>query len=66
MIFEMEVGRLFWGTVRDYLRQEQFKGAEVKWIESSGWLDRKFTINAPSYVATALKGWAHDISYTTQ
>ena len=62
MIFNFEVGRLHWNTLRDYLRQQQFKGAEVKWIESSGWIARTFTINAPAYVARDLQRFAEQCS----
>lgn len=62
MIFTMEVGRLYFNSVRDYLRQQQFTGADVKWIESSGWIEREFTINAPAYVGRYLQRWAHEVN----
>jgi hypothetical protein len=62
MIFNLELGRLYWNTVRDYLRQQQFNGAEVKWIELSGWIDRTFTVNAPAYVARDLQRFAAQCS----
>jgi hypothetical protein len=58
MIFNMEVGRLFWNPVRDYLKQQQFRGVKVTWMESSGWIERVFTINGPEFVARDLQRWA--------
>lgn len=62
MIFTMDVGRLYWSTVRDYLRQQQFRGADVKWIESSGWLNREFTINGPAQINRDLQRWAIEVN----
>ena len=62
MIFTIEVGRLYWNTVRDYLKQRQFHGDEVKWIESSGWLEREFTINGPAQIRRDLERWAHEVN----
>lgn len=62
MIFTMEVGRMYWNQVRDYLKQQQFKGADVKWIESSGWIERTFTINAPVYASKDLQRWAVEVN----
>jgi hypothetical protein len=54
----MTVGRLCWKPLRDYLRKEQFMGHDVKWVESSGWLEREFTISAPAVVFAALEKWS--------
>ena len=62
MIFTMEVGRLYWNPVRDYLRQQQFRGVAVKWIESSGWIYRVFTIDGPERVRRDLQRWAEEIA----
>lgn len=59
--FTMDVGRLYWNTVRDYLTQQRFYGAEVTWIESSGWVERAFTIKGPAYIATYLRRWATQV-----
>jgi hypothetical protein len=37
-------GRLLWGQVRDCLKQAKFLGMDIEWIESSGWVERDFTI----------------------
>jgi hypothetical protein len=57
----MQVGRLYWKAVRDYLKQQQFYGVDVKWIESSGWLERDFTINGPRACLRDLSAWAKEI-----
>ena len=44
MIFTLEVGRFLWSPLRDYLKARQFVGMKVEWIESSGWIERTFTI----------------------
>ncbi len=45
---EFTIGRLNAGRIRDYLDGEVFKNPEIRYIESTGWLDRKFTIVAAS------------------
>lgn len=42
--FEIEVGRLLCGEVRDFLKRCQFKGVNIQWIESSGLIERTFCI----------------------
>ena len=44
MIYEIMVGRLLCRHVRDYLKERQFVGDRIEWMESSGWLERNFTI----------------------
>lgn len=46
--FSIEVGRLLCGKVRDYLNAAKFKGAKIEWLESSGFLEREFTIKGDS------------------
>jgi hypothetical protein len=62
VIFTMEVGRFCWNPVRDYLKSQQFRGVDVKWIESSGWIERTFTINGPANIARDLKRWADEMT----
>jgi len=37
-------GRMLCGQVRDFLNQCKFKGMDIEFIESSGWITRDFTI----------------------
>ena len=37
-----EVGILFCGHVRNFLKETIFRGAEIEFFESSGWLERTF------------------------
>lgn len=39
-----EVGRLLCGRVRDFLKQCQFRGMGIEWLESSGFIEREFTV----------------------
>jgi len=45
------VGRMLCGQLRDHLNQCKFKGYNIDFIESSGWIQRDFVI----------KGDLHDI-----
>lgn len=40
----MTVGRRFWGQVRNFLKQCQFEGMEIEWMESDGFFVHDFTI----------------------
>ncbi len=51
----MEIGRLHWADVRDYLKAAQFKGAKIEWIESSGFFERQFTIKGDVADLRAIK-----------
>jgi hypothetical protein len=57
-------GLLLYRPVRDFLRECEFKGMGIKWIESSGWIERDFTIkgspDALMTVKLALDKWAND------
>ena len=41
---QVTVGRLLCRQVRDYLKQCEFKNENIKWIESSGFIERTFVI----------------------
>lgn len=43
-VIEFKVGRFICGTVRDFLESCKFKGFDISYIESSGWIVRTFTI----------------------
>lgn len=48
-------GRLICGFVRDALKQAKFKGFDIEWLESSGWIERTFTIKGnPQHVQTVV------------
>ena len=42
--FSFTVGRLLCGRFRDMLNAEKFSGRDIEWMESSGWIDRTFTV----------------------
>ncbi len=40
----LTVGRMLCGQVRDFLESCKFKGMDIEYLESSGWLERDFTV----------------------
>jgi len=42
--FSFTAGRLLCGHIRDFLASRKFAGMEIEWMESSGWLERTFTV----------------------
>jgi len=58
-------GRMLCGKVRDFLNQCKFKGMDIDYIESSGWIERDFTIKGADKdiltVATSLENWANSL-----
>lgn len=46
--FEVEVGRLLCGDMRDMLESEVFCGRPIRWREGKGWLSRTFCIVGPA------------------
>lgn len=64
---KFSAGRLLWGSIRDFLRECQFKGLEIEWIESSGFIERDFIIKGPSdtliTIKMALDKWAEENKY---
>jgi hypothetical protein len=40
-------GRLLWTPIRDFLKEAQFHGLSITWMESGGWLERRFTVKGP-------------------
>jgi len=55
-------GRLLCGYVREYLEKVSFRCPEVRWRESSGWIERDFQIIGPEdkvrIVFSNLKNWS--------
>jgi hypothetical protein len=58
---EFTVGRLFCGQIREFLKIMKFKGANIEWMESSGWIDRTFVVKGNSgdlqTIARTLDEW---------
>jgi len=58
---EFEVGRLLCGQVRDFLNKCKFKGMDIEFNESSGLIERDFTIrgadNDIALVKSSLDNW---------
>jgi hypothetical protein len=50
MIINVTIGRLLSSRFRDFLKTEKFKGKKIEWIESSGWIEREFTIKGEADV----------------
>lgn len=44
-VYELEVGCLLFGTVRDNLTKLKMKGYDLNWKEGSGWISKKFFIS---------------------
>lgn len=42
------VGLGLWGQMRRFLRESQFRHDDIRWLESSGWIERTFTIKGDS------------------
>jgi hypothetical protein len=42
--FKITVGLFLFSVFRDFLKQEQFKGSRIEWVESTGWISRTFTV----------------------
>ena len=59
-------GRFVCGHVRDFLNQCKFKGMDVDYMESSGWIERTFTIrgsdNDIEHVSQTLQAYAKKLN----
>lgn len=65
--FTIIVGLLHFSKVRDYLNQCKFIGRNIDWIESSGWIDRTFTIRGTSPdIDIVLKEFQHWVFTTSE
>ena len=62
---EIEVGRLLCGKVRDFLNKCKFKGMNIEFNESSGFIERDFTIrgddNDIALVKSSLDNWVNSL-----
>lgn len=65
MYFQITVGRLLCGQVRDFLRSAKFTGHDIDWQESSGWIERTFTVKGDPtsvrWVMRRLEHWRQSI-----
>ena len=59
-------GRLVCRHVRYFLEKCQFKGMDVTYMESSGWIEREFTIKGPdndiNHISQALSAYAKQLN----
>lgn len=53
--FEIEVGRLLCGDMRELLDSEVFCGRPIRWREGKGWFCRTFTVVGPKAHVQQLK-----------
>ena len=55
------VGRMLCGQVRNFLNKCKFQGMDIEYLESSGWVQRDFTIKGPvndvTTVQKSLEAW---------
>jgi hypothetical protein len=42
--FTITVGRLFWGSIRDLIKEAAFKDSSIQWMESGGLITRRFSV----------------------
>lgn len=58
-------GRMLCGNIRDFLDQCKFKGMDIDYIESSGWIERDFTIKGSNddvlKVHASLESWSNEL-----
>jgi hypothetical protein len=43
-VVRFDVGRVMCGQVRTFLESEKFRGRNIQWLESGGWLSHLFTV----------------------
>ncbi len=62
---EFTAGRLICGHVRNFLKKCQFKGMDIMFMESDGWIERDFVIsgsdNDINIVRASLDNWAKSL-----
>lgn len=54
--------RLLCRSVRDFLKECQFKGMDITFIEGSGWIERKFIIRGSKSHVNLVGKWLVDWS----
>lgn len=59
--FEFTAGRLLCGTIRDYLKREQFAGRKIQFYEGTGWIERTFLVKGDAKdivrIEKQIKNW---------
>lgn len=62
---EIKVGRLLCGKVRDFLNKCKFKGMNIEFNESSGFIERDFTMrgtdNDIALIESSLDNWINSL-----
>lgn len=62
---EIKVGRLLCSPVRNFLKKCQFKGRDIKFMESDGWIERDFIISGNDVdigvVKDSLDNWVNQL-----
>lgn len=60
--YEFTVGRLLARSVRDFLARAKFGGLKIEYIESTGWIERTFTVKGSEQdlrsIDASLKEWS--------
>ena len=56
------VGRMLCGAFRSGLNRLRFRSEPIDWIESSGWIQRVFTVKAPATTHAEIAGWIASIN----
>ena len=63
---EYDVGRLYCSDVRTYLERCKFKGLDIQYMESSGFLSRTFIVKGEGEdfdkVTGQLSAWVHHVN----
>lgn len=54
--FEIEVGILICGHIREILESEQFNGRKIRFREGKGWFTRTFSVRGEENDVYAVKG----------
>ena len=52
--FQMEVGRLLLGSVRNFLEEAKYDHPELEWREGSGLLSHAFYVSGPADIVRSI------------
>ena len=59
VVYRFIVGGIHCGTVREYLKKQEFFGRNIKFTESSGLIQREFLIKGEKNIVSELQVWAN-------